>query len=590
MSNLLQIKNITKSHGPKLILDKASFCVAEKQKIGVIGRNGAGKSTLFNIITGQDKADSGKVSTFDKTSIGYLKQQSDFLETDTVISYLKKHSQKESWQCAKVAAMFELQGDLLNSIITELSGGFQMRVKLSLMILKEPNLLLLDEPTNYLDLRTVLLLEKFLQNYKGAFLIISHDRRFLKNTCEETLDIENGKAFHYPGKLESYLAFKKEKLLTQEKYNKKQLKKQKHLQKFIDRFGAKASLASQAKSKEKQISRLKTIDIENTIATTIINIPEGTKKKGLAFSTENLSIGYKNKTIAKNIELDIYKGEHIALLGDNGQGKSTFLKTLACQLEPTKNVLKTAKNIRIAYYAQHSANTLNPQETVESYLERQAENNFQSESIYKMAGDFLFKDDDIKKPISVLSGGEKARLCLAGIFLKTHDVLLLDEPTNHLDFETAEALAIALSESNTTIIFISHDRTFTNIISEALLEINDKQIKRISKNYEDYIHEIIKSSTSTLNVKKENTSEEKNLQRKKYEEIKRNKKNLTSIERKLDKLKKQKEEILSFFEKNPSKINPKKSAELAQIEENISLNEESWISIVDSSDKLKALD
>lgn len=580
MSILLQINNLSKSFGPHVILDGVSFSVAERQKIGVIGRNGAGKSTLFRIITGQEKSNAGEVVIFDRTHLGYLQQESDFQENDTVISYLLRESRKEDWQCAKTAAQFELKNELLATRISDLSGGFQMRVKLSLMLLREPNLLLLDEPTNYLDLSTMLLLENFLRGYKGAYLVISHDRRFIKNTCTEILDIENGKAYQYPGHLENYLKFKKEKIVFAEKFNKKQENKKKHLQSFVDRFGAKASLAKQAKSKEKQIARIKTIDIENTLSTVSIKIPEANNKKGLAWRMDELSIGYGKKIVAQNIELDIEKGEHIAVLGDNGQGKSTFLKTLAREISPVSGIFKPNPNLRVSYYAQHITEKLNPKETVESYLERSAGSRHTTEDTYRMAGDFLFRNDDIKKPISVLSGGEKARLCLAGILLQKNDVLLLDEPTNHLDFETAESLAFALAASNATVLFISHDRTFTNIIADRIIEVAAQGVTRFFGNYDEYIEHLEeKFSDYQRNENQTDVNEEKELKRARYEKKKQLQKRLNRLEMNMDKLKTEKADILEYFEKTPMNPTPEKTIRFKELMTEINNLEEEWFAV-----------
>jgi ATP-binding cassette, subfamily F, member 3 len=578
MSVLIQANNIKKAYGPQLIFSGASFTVSLKQKIGVIGRNGAGKSTLFNMLIGEEKPDSGELSIHDQARIGHLRQEDDFKEDDIVLSYLAEKSGREDWRCAKMASHFELKNELLAKRVLDLSGGYQMRVKLSLMLLKEPNLLLLDEPTNYLDLSTTLLLEKFLIGYQGAYLIISHDRRFIKNTCKETLDIENGTAYHYPGGLESYLAFKKEKLLITHKYNKKQVEKQKHLQKFIDRFGAKASLAAQAKSKAKQIKRIKTIDIENTLGSAVIKIPRATEKQGMAFEIDGLAIGYKDNVVASGIKMEIRRGEHLALLGDNGQGKSTFMKTLAGQLPAIQNPLRLSKNLRLAYYAQHSAGMLNPKDTVESYLVSCAIGNYEYETICRMAGDFLFSEDDIKKPISVLSGGEKARLCLAGIFLSAHDILLLDEPTNHLDFETAEALAMALAESNATVIFISHDRTFTSLVADNILEVKNRKIKRLYGDYEDYL-ESLPAHAMNQEIVQSSQEEIKEEKKKKFSEAKQLKKDTMRLERQLEKLNKEKLEILEYFEKNQGRPAPQKSARLKELEDLIVENEEAWLDL-----------
>jgi len=586
MATLLQVNNLKKKYGHQIILDGVSFVVSDKQKIGVIGRNGAGKSTLFKIIMEMEKADTGDVITFDCTHIGYLKQEDDFLKEDTVLSYLIRESGKEEWRCSKIASQFELKNELLNTRIKDLSGGYQMRVKLSLMLLFEPNLLLLDEPTNYLDLSTMLLLENFLKKYNGSYLIISHDRRFIKNTCKEILEIESGKAYSYDGELEDYLKFKKEKLVFSEKYNKKQEAKRRHLQQFVDRFGSKATLASAAKSKEKQIARLKTIDIKNSLSSVVINIPNATTKKGLALRIKKLGIGYRNKAVASDIELDIDRKSHLAVLGDNGQGKSTFLKTIANELDVVDGEFHWAKDLQIAYYAQHIVTMISGDETVESFLERSAGQNRVIEEIYKMAGDFLFSQDDIKKPISVLSGGEKARLCLAGLLLHSNDVLLLDEPTNHLDFETAEALALALANSNTTIFFISHDRTFTNIVANNILEVKDGKIKRFHGNYDDYIYYLKKNSGLISNTEKEVVKEvdleypnEKAKRIMKREEQKVLKKELSRIEKKMEKLKDEKETILAMFASNPTNHSIELNSRLKKIEIEIPELEDQWFEI-----------
>ncbi len=577
MSVLLQINKLKKSYGPHTILDGASFVVSSGQRIGVIGRNGAGKSTLFDIIVGKDAADSGEIILHESARIGFLKQEENFKENDRVLEYLMAKSGKADWQCAREAARFELKGELLEKRILDLSGGFQMRVKLSLMLLFEPNLMLLDEPTNYLDLRTMLLLEKFLLSYKGAFMIISHDRHFLKKLCRETLDIENGKAFHYPGPLEPYLAFKKEKLMTAQKYNKKQLEKQRHLQRFIDRFGAKASLATQAKSKAKQIKRLKYIDIEQSLGTAIIDIPSCGGKRGLAFVLDNSVIGYGSKVVASDIRFEIERGEHLALLGDNGQGKSSFIRSLAGNISFLSNPPRVAQGLRIAYYGQHMSAMLNPQDTVESYLQMQAAGNFEQEQICRMAGNFLFEDSDIKKPVSVLSGGERARLCLAGIFLKPHDVLLLDEPTNHLDFETAEALGQALAECDSAVIAISHDRTFTSMIADGIIEVRDGKIKRLFGDYEEYVERLEKDADKTFDSKI--TVGGENDRRLAYEEEKKRKKEAVRLEKRIEVLNREKADLHNYFMKNAVQPEKEKFVRLREIENEIKAVEEEWLLI-----------
>jgi ATP-binding cassette subfamily F protein 3 len=578
MAILLQVQNLSKSFGTKKVLDNASFTVSKKQKIGVIGRNGAGKSTLFKIIMDQISADSGTVQILDHTRIGYLKQEDDFTETDTVLQYLIDHSSKESWVCAKMASNFELTEHEETHILS-LSGGYQMRVKLCLMLLHEPNLLLLDEPTNYLDISTLLLLEKFLQTYAGAYLVISHDRQFLKNTCKQTLEIERGKTYLYPKDLESYLAFKDEKLKTAYQYNKKIQAKRAHLERFIERFGAKASKATQAQSRVKQLTRLNTIDIQTPLANVSIKIPKASTTPGLAFRIHELAIGYPQKVIASNMSFDIGKGQHFAVLGDNGQGKSTFLKTLAGILAPKDGRIKRTQRLSVAYYAQHITTKLPRELTIEQYLISKAPARHVPADIFKMASNFLFQEADLSKTISVLSGGEKARLYLAGLLLTPHDIYLFDEPTNHLDFETAEALAFALAESNATILFVSHDRTFNSILAKDILEVKNGTIKRFHGNYDDYI-EKLKFETKLIDeiVEKrapiETTDTRKNIE---YEFRKVKQRELKEIELQITRLKEEQEQIMEKFLKNPHKPYISLRKRLKLIEQEMVELEHTWL-------------
>jgi ATP-binding cassette subfamily F protein 3 len=584
MFNLLQINKLSKAFGRQVVLDEVSFNVGEKQKISVVGRNGAGKSTLFNIITGMDQADSGEVLIFDRTTLGYLKQEDNFQPDDTALDYLMRESGKEEWRCAKLAARFDISYEQLYLKIEELSGGYQMRVKLTLMLLADPNLILLDEPTNYLDLSTLFLLEKFLKSYKGSYLIISHDRRFIMNTCDEVLEIENGKVYHYPNTLNSYFEFKRGQRESAEKFNKKQNTKKKQLQAFVDRFGAKASKATQAKSKEKQIQRLETVAVRKTLPNVQIKVLPTRLMGGFCWRINNLAVGYDEKVVAKNIELYVEKGDHIAILGDNGQGKSTFLKTIIDEIPALAGTIKTAQNLKVAYYSQHVTTKLNPKDTVSSYLTGCADHGYSLEEIYRMAGNFLFRDDDINKPISVLSGGEKARLCLAGILLNRYDALLLDEPTNHLDFETSEILASALAKSNLTILFISHDRTFVGALAQKILEVKNGTIKLFSGSFEDYMDYLKNSTSPDDDGVKEKVVEIKNNQeykRKVFDQSLIVKKELAKIEKELTQLKTEQAKIFKKFEKNPTAPNIELNLKLKEITGQIEKLEEEWLKVGD---------
>lgn len=580
MATLLKITGLHKSYGGQNILNNAELSVSNRQKIGVIGRNGSGKSTLFKIIVGEEDFDEGKVSIPEGTRIGYLKQHAEYEENEKVMDFLIRTSGKADFECGKVAGRFQIKNELLYKKITDLAGGFQMRVKLIAMLLHDPNLLLLDEPTNYLDLSTQILLEQFLKNYNGSFLLISHDREFLKRTCDETLEIEQGKTTLFPRKIEDYLAYKEEQLSLIEKHNTKIEQEKKHLQKFVDRFGAKASKATQAQSKLKQIQKLKTIEILHPLSTTLINIPRIEEKIGIALHIEDLEIGYSDKSIAKEINLDIDRGQKIAVLGDNGQGKTTFLKTIAGEIEKLSGNYKWGHNIKIGYYAQHIPAQLISEETVEFYLKKVAPSDTSEQEIFKMAGNFLFKNESLKKRISVLSGGEKSRLCLAEILLQKNNVILLDEPSNHLDFETVEALAFALKNSNVTVIFVSHNRTFVEIVANGIIEVKNGKIKRYNHNYEEYIYHLQQEIEKDLGISENfdpnlNKNEKKEL-RLKIKKAENQSKNLHRI---IAKLEEEKKSLLKWFEDHYKEFSEEKNNRLATIEKEIAKNEEEWMEL-----------
>ncbi len=594
MSDLLQIKKISKSFGPHVIFNEASFNVGKKQKIGVIGRNGAGKTTLLKMITGQEELDSGEILKFDKTRIAYLEQHEDFLDNEIVGDFLIRKSQKEIWECAKLASSFQIKNDLLNTKITDLSGGFQMRVRLIAMLLTDPNILLLDEPTNHLDLSTLLLLEEFLKTYNGSYLIISHDREFLRNTCRETLEVDQGKLYYLPISLDQYLDHKELKKKTDERYNKKIRQKQKHLQDFVDRFRYKASKATQAQSKLKQIKKLNEVEIKESLKKARIVIPEVDDKKGFALRIEKLSIGYDKKAIARDINIDIRRGDHIAILGDNGQGKSTFLNTLNNKIKKVSGDFRWMPNIKIGTYTQHQVADLNPREQIGSYLERQAGANVTTEDVLRIAGNFLFYGDDIKKPISILSGGEKARLSIAGLLLQKCNVLLLDEPTNHLDFETVEMLAQALRESKATILFISHNRDFIQSLATNIIEVADGKIKMTSYKYEDYLSHLYeisglerKSPLGESDVKEKNKETEKELRKIKFEKIKELKKELKKLADNIEYNKALEQKLLREYERDNYQYSRERDQKMKEIKELIFEEEVKQLEVMEEIETLE---
>src|SRR5436190_1428689 len=461
MAVLLQIKNAHKSYGDQVLLDGAEATLTDDVKVGFVGRNGAGKSTLLRVLLGEEELDRGEVIRHPKLRLGYLRQHDPFLPGETALEFLMRDSGQPDWRCGEIAGQFEVKGDYLNGPLTKLSGGWQTRVKLAALLLHEPNLLLLDEPTNFLDLRTQILLEHFLQSHRSACLIVSHDRAFLGATCTDTLDLSRGKLTSFPGKVDAYLEYQREKRGHEERSNETILAKRRHLEEFIARNKARAATATLARSKSKQLERLELAEITGDEPTAHIRAPRIEPRKGPALRCRDLAIGYPERLIASDVHVEIDHGSRAAVVGDNGQGKTTFLRTVVDSLKPLSGDVRWGYGCEVGVYAQHVYTSLPEKQTVLGYLEQQAAFGKKDQEILEVAGALLFRKAHVKKPVAVLSGGERARLCLAGLLLGKHNVLVLDEPGNHLDVDTVEALAEALLEYQGTVIFTSHDRHLT---------------------------------------------------------------------------------------------------------------------------------
>jgi ATP-binding cassette subfamily F protein 3 len=490
MAVLLQIQDAHKSYGEQVLLDSAEATLIEDVKVGFIGRNGAGKSTLLRILRGEEELDRGEIIRHPRMRMGYLRQHDPFLPDETAIEFLMRDSEQPDWKCGEVAGEFELKGAYLEGPVSELSGGWQTRVKLAALLLHEPNLLLLDEPTNFLDLRTQILLEHFLRNYREACLIVSHDRAFLNATCSHTLDLDRGVLTLYPGKVDAYLEKVAEQRDRVERANAGIIAKQKQLQRFIDKNRANANTASQARSKAKQLERLQTSEIESDEPTAFIRTPVVEPRRGPAVRCQNLTIGYPDHTVATGIDVEIEHGDRAAIVGDNGQGKTTFLRSIVESLQPLSGTVRWGYGCDIGVYAQHVYTTLPPNETVQGYLDYHALPGTTMQSILKVAGAMLFRGAAIKKKISVLSGGERARLCMAGLLLGEHNILILDEPGNHLDVDTIEALATALLDYKGTVVFTSHDRHFMSRIATSVIEVRDGHVTNYGGNYDGYLYAV----------------------------------------------------------------------------------------------------
>ena len=512
MAVLFQIRNAYKAFGDQVLLDNAEATITDDAKIGFVGRNGAGKSTLLKILLDEEELDAGEVIRHPRLRVGYLRQHDPFQDGESAMDFLMRDSEQPDWKCGEVAGQFELKGDYLFGPVKSLSGGWQTRVKLAALLLHEPNLLLLDEPTNFLDLRTQILLEHFLQNFKQACLMVSHDRTFLAKTCQHTLDLSSGKLTMYPGKIAKFLEFQEERNEQALRENTANLAKQKQLEAFINKNRANANTASQARSKQKQLDRLQLQikEVATQQATAYIQAPVVSPIKGTAVRCEGLAIGYPDHEVANDIQLEIEHQQRVAIVGDNGQGKTTLLRTLVGSLDPKDGSLRWGHNINIGTYAQHVYTSLDPTDTVLEYLEYQAMPGTTDQQVLAVAGSLLFRDEHVHKKVKVLSGGERARLCMAGLLLGDYNVLVLDEPGNHLDVETVEALAEALLIYQGTVIFTSHDRHFMGRVATTVIEVRDGTARDYMNDYKTYLQSINKEieqgerSVSSNNGPKEN--------------------------------------------------------------------------------------
>ncbi|TWT89001.1 putative ABC transporter ATP-binding protein YheS [Pseudobythopirellula maris] len=582
MPIVLSLQDAHKRYGPQILLDGASCALTDDQKVGLIGRNGAGKSTLCRILLGDEELDAGEVVRSKKLRLGYLRQHDPFHDGETVLDFLLRDSEQPDWRCGQVAWRFALGDDMLGRPVRELSGGWQTRVKLAALLLHDPNLLILDEPTNFLDLRTQVLLEHFLKDFKAGVLVVSHDREFLKDTCDNTLEMSRGELTMYPGDVDGFLANLDERREHDRRLNAATLAKRKQLETFINKNRANANTASQARNKAKQLDRLELVEVAGDEATVGFSFPQVEPRKGPALRTDNMTIGYPDRAVAEGVSVEVEHGSRVGVVGDNGQGKTTFLRTVCGSLDPKSGSMKWGFGCQVGVYAQHVYTTLREEHTVLDYLELQAVPGTKQQAIKKIAGSFLFSGAAAQKKIKVLSGGERARLVLAGLLLENHNVLVLDEPGNHLDVETIEALAAALKRYEGTVIFTSHDRYFMREVANTVIEVREGRVVSFPASYDDYVYRIereveegLRSESSARPADDAPTGGKPSGKQSRDAQ-----KRLKSAERKIAKLDDEKKEI---NEKLLTTTDPKKAQELHErvtaIAAEVETLEEEWLEL-----------
>ena len=527
---ILQANKIERSFAGEVLFDNINLQVDERDRIALVGKNGAGKSTLLKILVGEEEPTSGEINKKKDISLSYLAQDSRFESENTIYDEMLhvfddlRRTEKQLRQME--LEMGEKSGEDLNKLmsdydrlsenfrqaggftyeadirailngfkfdesmwqmkIAELSGGQNTRLALAKMLLEKPNLLVLDEPTNHLDIETIAWLENYLVNYSGALIIVSHDRYFLDKVATITLDLTKHSLDRYVGNYSRFVELKEQKLATEAKNYEKQQKEIAALEDFVNRNLVRASTTKRAQSRRKQLEKMERLDKPEAGKKAANMTFQSEKTSGnVVLTVENAAIGYDGEILSEPINLDLRKMNAVAIVGPNGIGKSTFIKSIVDQIPFIKGEKRFGANVDVGYYDQ-TQSKLTPSNTVLDELWNDFKLTPEVE-IRNRLGAFLFSGDDVKKSVGMLSGGEKARLLLAKLSMENNNFLILDEPTNHLDIDSKEVLENALIDFDGTLLFVSHDRYFINRVATHVLELSEKGSTLYLGDYDYYV-------------------------------------------------------------------------------------------------------
>lgn len=530
--SLVSIINVSVIVPGRTLFRNVSFQVDPGDRIGLVGRNGSGKTTMLRLLCGQISPEEGHISVAKGTRIGYLPQDIQEAFHGNLLPFLlesvpgkrrlrdkiealskKLQYATDERDKASIAAELAEAHEELNSLdshfpahmaekilkglgfkeeefyreVSTLSGGWKMRAVLGSLLYQQPDLLLLDEPTNHLDLPSVRWLEQFLQDFKGALLLISHDRDFLNNQIRRTIAFHREGVRLYSGNYDFYLKAREEERRILEAKARNQEQRVKEAQRFIERFKAKASKARQAQSKIKLLKKMELVQTHKKEKTLKFSFPPVEPSGRLVVSIEGISKAFGEKVLFRDLNLTVQRGERVGIIGPNGAGKTTLLKILAGELPPDGGNIRWGHNVKISYFSQHHSDLLVHEKTI---LEEVAESapNQSIGFIRGVCGAFLFSGPDVEKPIKVLSGGEKARVMLAKILVAPGNFLIMDEPTNHLDIISSEVLIQALAEYEGTLVFVSHNQSFINRLATKIWDLNQGQLNEYPGNLADYLH------------------------------------------------------------------------------------------------------
>ena len=521
---MISLDNLSISYGGWTLFDGISFMINPKDRIGLVGKNGAGKTTLLRVITGEQQPTEGAVTINGECSIGYLPQQMRVADTTTLIAETAKAfdevlkieadierltaeiGSRTDYESAEYEELIHqlnlandryhiLGGDTRDADIErtllglgfkrtdferptrEFSGGWRMRIELAKLLLKRPSIFLLDEPTNHLDIESIQWLEEYLKSYNGAVLLISHDRAFLDNVTTRTIEISLGKAYDYKVPYSKYVVLRAERREQQMAAYENQQRLIEKTEEFIEKFRYKPTKSNQVQSRVKQLEKLERIEVdEEDLSRLNIKFPPAPRSGQIVADVKEVGKAFGDKRIFAGAEFTIERGQKIALVGRNGEGKTTFARMLIGELEATEGSIKLGANVNIGYYAQNQDDLMDGEFTVFDTLDRVAVGDVRTR-LRDILGAFLFRGEDIEKKVKVLSGGERSRLAMARLMLEPYNLLVLDEPTNHMDMRSKDILKDALQKYDGTVVVVSHDREFLDGLVDRIYEFRDGGVR-----------------------------------------------------------------------------------------------------------------
>ena len=590
---ILQANKIERSFAGEVLFDNINLQVDERDRIALVGKNGAGKSTLLKILVGEEEPTSGEINKKKDISLSYLAQDSRFESENTIYDEMLhvfddlRRTEKQLRQME--LEMGEKSGEDLNKLmsdydllsenfrqaggftyeadirailngfkfdesmwqmkIAELSGGQNTRLALAKMLLEKPNLLVLDEPTNHLDIETIAWLENYLINYSGALIIVSHDRYFLDKVATITLDLTRHSLDRYVGNYSRFVELKEQKLATEAKNYEKQQKEIAALEDFVNRNLVRASTTKRAQSRRKQLEKMERLDKPEAGKKSANMTFQSEKTSGnVVLTVENAAIGYDGEILSEPINLDLRKMNAVAIVGPNGIGKSTFIKSIVDQIPFIKGEKRFGANVEVGYYDQ-TQSKLTPSNTVLDELWNDFKLTPEVE-IRNRLGAFLFSGDDVKKSVGMLSGGEKARLLLAKLSMENNNFLILDEPTNHLDIDSKEVLENALIDFDGTLLFVSHDRYFINRVATHVLELSENGSTLYLGDYDYYVDKKaemevsqIEEASTNNQVKDSSPVNDYQAQKESQKEVRKLMRQIESLEAEIEELESQSQTI-----------------------------------------------